>query len=840
MSDLSLPSAATAGSLILPAAPLTRSTSLLSAAESDVALPSNITPDLARVVSLLRSDRQLWRGFTHLEWLHPREARYAPMPQGLHPELVEALGRRGITQLYSHQTRAVETAMSGKNVVVVTPTASGKTLCYALPVLHTLLGNPQARTVCLFPTKALSHDQLGTMQSLARELGKPIGIHSYDGDTPATARRSVRQSGHVVISNPDMLHAAILPHHQLWLQLFENLKYVVLDELHTYRGVFGSNLANVLRRFRRIAAFYGAKPTFICLSATLANPKELAEELIGDPVELVNENGAPSAEKAFFFYNPPVVNKELGIRRSVIKEARAVAKRFIGAGLPTIVFAKTRSRVELLTTYLRRDLEALGMDPNLVRGYRGGYLPQERREIERDLREGRILGVVSTNALEMGIDIGRLRVCIMAGYPGSIASTWQQSGRAGRQDAPSAVVLLASSEPVDQFIIQHPAYFFGASPELGLVNPDNVSILSSHVQCAAFELPFQDDERFGKQTNPKPILEFLERERHVRHTGKRWYWSSDVYPAENVSLRRADPENFLVQDLTKNNLVIAEVDYLSAPVFIHQHAIYIHDGAPYHVDQLDWEKRIAFVRPVKTDYYTDAVSKTTIQVLTTDQQVTWAVPSPKRVSTKEELAKLSGVDALPPAPWPFAGKKLGDVAVQTVVAKFKKVQFETHESLGYGDVHTPPMEMQTEAYWLTLNEDFSDTFKRAGLDPSGALTALAQAMANVIPAIALCDARDIQGVAMMRAPHDSCPALYLYDRFPGGVGLARRLFSRDLVSLSAARDLVETCACENGCPSCVGPILDVGPFGKVGARWLLERLVHVAREATPTILNGVA
>lgn len=778
-------------------------------------VPSETPASLDQVMALLRARRELWHNVTHVEHLPAREARFAPWPERLHPELRDVLLQRGIARLFTHQAAAVESILDGRHTVVVTPTASGKSLCYAVPLLHALLGEPEARALCLFPTKALSHDQLDTLLGHARALGRDIRIFSYDGDTPGSARRAIRQAGHVVVTNPDMLHSAILPNHTLWRRLFENLRYIVIDEVHSYRGVFGSNFANVVRRLRRLAAFYGARPTFIALSATIANPRELCEELVGEPFALVDDNGAPQAEKAFVFYNPPVVNRELGIRRSVVKEAQRVAMRFIGAGMQTIVFARTRARVEILTTYLKREMERLGRDPRVIRGYRGGYLPTERRAIEQGIRSGDVLGVVSTNALEMGIDIGALRVAVLAGYPGSIASTWQQGGRAGRKDAPSLVVLVGSSEPVDQFILNNPAYFFGASPELGIINADNVSILASHVKCAAFELPFGTAESFGG-TDVQPVLEFLEKQRIVLRAGDRFRWTDEAYPAEHVSLRRADPENFIVQNAAERNVVIAEVDYHGAPFLIHENAIYIHDGKTFHVDSLDWEKRIALVRPIETDYYTDAVAKTEVRVLEVEREA--ALGGPR------------GAGSGPGGAWPFEAKRLGEVTVQTVVAKFKKVKFETHESIGYGDVHVPLMEMQTEAYWLTLAADLAEGMKAEGRDANAALGGLAHALANVIPAIAMCDARDISCLAMMKAPHDERPSIYIYDRFPGGVGLARRLFSRDVHTFQAALDLVTHCPCDGGgCPSCVGPPLDVGPAGRSTVRWLLERLIGALR-----------
>src|SRR5438874_7591967 len=429
-------------------------------------------------------------------------ASHAPFPDQTDDRLRRALAARGIEQLYTHQAEAFEHALAGRNVVTITPTASGKTLCYNAPVLDAILKDPSTRALYLFPTKALAQDQLAELHALAElvsgDSGAPIGVFTYDGDTPSDARRAIRGKAHVVLSNPDMLHSGILPHHPRWAKLFENLRYVIIDELHAYRGVFGSHLANVLRRLRRICAHYGSRPVFLCSSATIANPRELAERLTEQPFELVDKSGAPRGEKCFVFVNPPVVNHQLGIRRSYLGESRRIASEFLKRNLQLIVFAQSRLSTEILTTYLKDDFDGIPGAPERIRGYRGGYLPNRRREIERGLREGQVRAVVATNALELGIDIGTLDACVMAGYPGTIASTWQRAGRAGRRTGRSAAVMVASSAPLDQFIVRHPSYFFDASPERALIDPDNLHILVDHIKCAAFELPFTTREEFGR------------------------------------------------------------------------------------------------------------------------------------------------------------------------------------------------------------------------------------------------------------------------------------------------------------------------------------------------------
>jgi DEAD/DEAH box helicase domain-containing protein len=463
-------------------------------------------------------------------------ARLAPLPDDLHPRLKAALLARGIERLYVHQREAYAAAAAGQDLVVVTPTASGKTLCYNLPVLDRMLKDPDARAIYLFPTKALAQDQLAELHGLVESLEADIGTFTYDGDTPQDARKAVRSRAHVVVTNPDMLHKGILPHHTKWVKLFENLRYVVVDELHAHRGVYGSHVANIFRRLRRLCAFYGSSPQFLCSSATIGNPKELAEGLTGRSMTLVDQSGAPRGERYFAIYNPPVVNRQLGIRRSALGCARDVSLSFLRKGLQTIVFAPSRLSTEILVTYLKEALETRPGSEGVVRGYRGGYLPLKRREIERGLRDGSVLGVVSTNALELGIDIGSLDAAVILGYPGSVASTWQQAGRAGRRSGTSVAVLVANSTPLNQFLAKHPDYFFDAPVEQGRINPDNLHILVSHVKCAAFELPFAPDETFGKE-DLEEVLGFLEEERLLHRAGGRWHWTSESYPADAVSLR---------------------------------------------------------------------------------------------------------------------------------------------------------------------------------------------------------------------------------------------------------------------------------------------------------------
>ncbi|RKL61946.1 DUF1998 domain-containing protein [Thermoanaerobacteraceae bacterium SP2] len=738
--------------------------------------------NLEQVLDYIKTSERIMQNVTRWEIIPPKPGEYEDFPAYLDKKLVSVLNKKGIYRLYSHQRQALDEVAAGHNVVVVTPTASGKTLCYNLPVLNELLRDKNARAIYLFPTKALSQDQVSELMGMVDAMGEDIKTFTYDGDTPTSARVAIRKDGHIVVTNPDMLHTGILPHHTKWMKLFSNLKFVVIDEVHTYRGVFGSHTANVLRRLERICRFYGSDPIFICSSATIANPRELAEKLTGKSMVLINKNGAPSGRKNLIFYNPPVVNRQLGIRRSSILESKTLALIFLKNRIQTITFARSRLAVEVLLTYLKEEMKKIPGGAETVRGYRGGYLPKERREIEKGLRDGNILGVVSTNALELGIDIGNLDVSIITGYPGSISSTWQQAGRAGRRAASSASILVASSSPLDQFIINHPDYFFESSPENGLINPDNLYILVSHIKCAAFELPFEDGETFGNQRIDE-ILAFLEGERILRYVGGRWHWMAESFPADEISLRSASPENFVVVDITEGARVIGEVDRASAPMMIHEEAIYIHGGQQYQVEKLDYEEKKAYVRKVDVDYYTDANLAVEIKVL-------------------EEFKQESGGNFQ---------KYMGEVMVTSLATMFKKIKFFTHENVGSGPIHLPPEEMHTTAFWISIPEDITGLSKE---ELESGLLGLCNVMANLAPLYLMCDPRDIRGVVQIRSPFTLKPTIYIYDNYPGGVGFSEKLYDMDEMLLRAARQVIMECSCENGCPSCVGPYEEVGPGSK--------------------------
>jgi DEAD/DEAH box helicase domain-containing protein len=774
------------------------------------------------------------RVITAVHRIPPAVAEYAPFPERVDPRLVRALRSKGIEQLYTHQADAMTHALAGRHCVVITPTASGKTLCYNGPILSEILKDPAARALYLFPTKALAQDQLAELHSLAELLqeqgqqdqdqegqpdsgspyarGPEIGVFTYDGDTPQDARRAIRTKAHIVLSNPDMLHSGILPHHPRWAKLFENLRFVVIDELHAYRGVFGSHLANILRRLHRVCRHYGSNPVFVCTSATIANPVELAERLTERPMQLVERSGAPRAEKFFLFLNPPVVNQQLGIRRSYLAETRRVALEFLKRKLQLIVFAQSRLATEILTTYLKDACDTMPGAPEMVRGYRGGYLPLRRREIERGLRDGSVRAVVSTSALELGIDIGALDVSVMAGYPGTIAATWQRAGRAGRRAGRSAAVLVASSAPLDQFIIRHPAYFFGKSPEHALINPDNLQILLDHVKCAAFELPFRSDETFGTREDVQQVLGVLGEEGFVHQADDLWNWTHESYPADAVSLRSVSSDNFVVVDTTHGTKVIGETDFTSGPSTLHEKAIYIVEGQLFQVEKLDFEGRKAYVRSVDCDYYTDAITYSKVTILETFETESF------------EAGELT--------PSPASGSH-GEVHVVSRVVGFKKIRFYTNENVGSGELDLPEQQMHTTSYWLTIPAPLVTQLPYATDDRRDGINGAAYAMRNVAQLLLMCDRGDI-GLSVdtgsLNTSGDSSvvdPHIFIYDNYPGGIGFSAPLFRMQHDLLAKTLELVSGCPCEIGCPSCVGPVGETGPLAKRVAIDLLQRIIGI-------------
>lgn len=821
-----------------------------------------------------------WRTFA------ARPARQVPFPANLHPALIRALANRGIPALYSHQAAAWEHLQAGRHPVVVTGTASGKTLCYNLPVVNRLLHHPNARTLYLFPTKALAQDQAEAVRGLITALENaapwtfPV-VATYDGDTPAALRPAVRGQARLVITNPDMLHTGILPHHTRWADFFRHLQFVVLDEMHIYRGVFGSHVANVVRRLKRVARFYGAAPQFILTSATIANPTELATNLIEEPVALVDEDGAARGARHFVIYNPPIVNRELGLRRSALAEAVQLARELLRHDVQTILFGRTRRTVEMLLRELQTQTAAApsgdGPDPEQIRGYRSGYLPRQRREIERGLRSGRVRAVVATSALELGIDIGGMGAAVLAGYPGSIAATWQQAGRAGRRDGDALAVLVASAGPLDQFLAHHPAYFFDRPTEQALINANNLLILWQHLRCAAFELPFRLGEDFGsvKGSQVAEFLHLLHQAGDLHPSGDAYFWMADKYPAQDVSLRSASPQKVLLQ--TGNGepwTTIGEVDRESATWMVHPQAIYLHEGQSYLVETLDLNQHVAYLRPVNTDYYTEPRRETTVHLV--------------------ERLNQAGVSG--------ATKAYGEITVTGRVTGFKKINWYTHERIGEGSLDLPPTELQTTGYWLALNEQTVNRLREQGLwrnDPNdygpnwpacrdqarardgyrcqicgaaeqgqahdvhhkipfrafgsyreanrlsnlvtlcrschrraeqavrirSGLAGLAFVLGHMAPLLLMCDANDVAVHTDPRSPlAEGRPAVVIYDLAPGGIGFSERLFNRHNELMAHALEQVTTCPCADGCPSCVGPAGEDGRGGKLETRAILAEL----------------
>jgi len=776
--------------------------------------PWNQASGVRSVVDEWRASGAVRRCFTAERALPPADAEFGPIPERLHPSLHRALKNRGISQLYTHQVAAVNAALRGEHVVVATPTASGKSLCFHLPVLNALIGDEEATSLFIYPTKALSRDQEHNLRELMRQAELRTGAMVYDGDTPADARKAARERCRVVLTNPDMLHAGILPNHARWASLFQGLRYVVLDELHTYRGVFGSHMAHVLARLRRVARFHGSDPIFISATATIGNPREHTARLIGvvpEKVCLIDESGAPRSTREVYVYNPPVVNEELGVRASTLKQSVNLAADLVRAKVPTIVFGPSRNSVEIMLKYLRARVgDVAGSDA--IMAYRGGYLPERRRAIEAGLRNGEILCVVATNALELGIDIGDLDAVVCAGYPGSVAGTWQRFGRAGRRGDTSIAVLVCSSDSLDQYLAREPSYLLDSNAEEARIDPSNVEILIQHLKCAVFEAPFELTARGSRHADPAPArgesyvtldqnatrdaLEYLVSHGLVHETGGRYHWAGEAFPANNVSLRNIGWDNFVIVDVATNQS-IAELDYRATHTMLHEQAIYQHDAEQYQVERLDFENHKAFVRKVAPDYFTTALTYRTVAVI--EEQA------------KNELGR--------------AILGFGDVKVIEKVTGYKKIKFFTHENAGYGDVHLPEMQMHTTSFWLTLPEAVVGALPYPRATVIDGLRGLGAALETVSTLATMCDPRDLGqtlgdgglpgGDGALAAPGRDYhagrtggfdPTIFLFDAIPGGVGLAERLFERAPELLQQARALIESCTCQSGgCPACVGP-----------------------------------
>lgn len=833
---------------------------------------------LSQLLSHWRAEPTIGGNVVAWQEVAARAPQFAPLPGDIHPALKQAVISRGFETLYSHQAAAWDAVQAGEHVVIVTGTASGKTLCYNLPVLNRLLRSPAARALYLFPTKALSQDQKNEldqwMGALPAERGFPVA--TYDGDTSTQARPKVRNQAQIIISNPDMLHTGVLPHHTKWVEFFANLQFVVLDEMHTYRGVFGSHVANVIRRLKRIARFYGANPQFILTSATIANPIELAKWLIEAPVSLVNEDGSPRGAQHFLIYNPPIVNEELGIRESVLQESVRLADDLLAYNVQTILFGRTRRTVELMLSYLRQRAPA---EPQKIRGYRSGYLARHRRQIEAGLRSGEVRAVVATSALELGIDIGAMGAALLTGYPGSIAATWQQAGRAGRATETSLALLVTSANPLDQFLARHPEYFFGRSPEQALVNPNNLLILLAHIRCAAFELPFQAGKRFG-EVSPEEVAEFLgllAQAQEVHQSGEKYFWMAEGYPAQALSLRSASPDTVVLQAPEEQDTwrVIGEVDSASAHWMVHPQAIYLHEGRTYLVETLDLVENVARLRPTEVDYYTQPRQDSTVTLL-------------------EEIANVATFGA---------SKAYGQLAVTNQVVGYHKIRWLTHERLGTGEVDLPPTELQTTGYWLALSDASVEGLRQKGLwrnDPNkygpnwpqqkelarqrdqytcqvcgaqeggrahdmhhktpfrafgtyleanrlenlitlcptchrraetvvrirSGLSGLAFTLGHLAPLFLMCDSRDLGVHADPQADLAAGrPVVVIYDQTPAGIGFSERLFELHEEIMLRANQLIQACQCTDGCPSCVGPGGENGMGGKAETLAILAALL---------------
>ncbi|MBM3145088.1 MAG: DEAD/DEAH box helicase [Chloroflexi bacterium] len=849
---------------------------------------------LAALLSHWRSDPTIGGNIAAWETIPARAATFVPFPNDLHEGLAQALKRSGISALYCHQKDAWDQIRAGRHIVLATHTASGKTLAYNLPVLDFLLRSPEGRAQYLFPTKALAQDQLaGISELLAVDSDQSFSIApaTYDGDTSQSARAAIRRKSRLVISNPDMLHIGILPRHTAWADFFRNLRYVVIDEMHVYRGVFGSHVANVLRRLKRIARFYGSEPQFILTSATIGNPAELAQELIEEPVALIADDASARGAKHFLLYNPPIVDPELGLRASMLAESVRLADDLLSYDLQTIVFGRTRRTVEVMLRYLRTSPSPpLPPSPNAgrgrggrvehgegrgVRAYRSGYLPEHRREIERGLREGEARAVVTTTALELGIDIGGMTATVQAGYPGTIAGTWQQAGRAGRGREASLSVLVAGPSPSDQFLARHPEYFFQRSPEHALINADNLLILLKHLQCAAFELPFRDGEAFGNVA-PAQVTEMLNflHEGGILHKSRdRFYWMGDHYPSADISLRSASAHPIL---LKSNAETIGEVESEAAPWMAHPGAIYLHEGETYLVETLDLENHLAILQPTQVDYFT----------------------RPRR-ETEIRLLDLREVEAIP-----GGSKAHGELAVISRVSGFHMIRWESHEKLGFRELELPPNELLTAGYWLSLYEQVVADLRAEGLWGSdrndygsnwgaqrqaalerdayscqvcgaiegeishhvhhkipfkafdipreanrlenlitvcpachqrvesavrvrSGLSGAAYALGHLAPLFLMCDARDLGVHSDPRsslADSGAGPVIVIYEMIPAGIGFSQRLYECHDELIRHARELIGNCKCSDGCPSCVGPGGEEGSGGKAETLAILSRL----------------
>jgi DEAD/DEAH box helicase domain-containing protein len=721
----------------------------------------------------------------HVQEIPAREAVYRELSAPLPAAIQEALASLGIERLYCHQSDAIEHLRAGRHTAIVTGTASGKTLCYNLPVLERLLSNPRAKACYLFPTKALAQDQVRGLRRLADAVAGasscPTGVASlvrtgtYDGDTPAATRRKLRREANVIMTNPDMLHQGILPYHSRWGSFFSDLEFIVVDEIHSYRGIFGSNVANVLRRLNRICRHYGASPTYVCCSATIANPGELAERLIGAPVAVVDRDGSPRGPKRFVLWNPAATDSGRMERCSSNDDAHRLLVQLLRHKVQTIAFARTRIVAELLYRYTAESLGRINpLLADSVRPYRAGYLPEERRAIERRLFSGELLGVTSTNALELGIDVGGLDASLIVGYPGTIASTWQQAGRAGRGRDGALVVLIAYNEPLDQYLMLRPDYLFGRSPENAVIAPGNPYLLAGHLRCAAFELPLRADDldAFGRQA--APIVGILQDLDQVKRIDDAWYWSNTDYPAAQVALRTQSDDTYTIMDMSDGNRVIGMVDSISAPETVYPGGVYLHEGETYLVRRLDLDARAAYVERQQVDYYTQAVLDSSIRAGDVQAEKEWS------------------------------GSRLccGDATVTWRTTAFKKIKFYSQENIGYSRLDLPAQHLETASCWFLPSQQALALVGGHGLKPVEGLVGIRNVAVNMLPLIAMCDRLDVGG--LVDSSNFGTPTMFLYDRYPGGLGFAEKGYALFQSLMEECLATIGRCPCEQGCPSCVG------------------------------------
>ncbi|MBN1878524.1 DEAD/DEAH box helicase [bacterium] len=789
--------------------------------------PCDDSKDPIRTILTKVKNARFSSGITSLQQLPRKYPEYGPLPSDIHPELLKIIRDRHIDKLYTHQVLAWHAIRRGENLVIVTPTASGKTLCYNLPIIDRLMTQPKSKALYIFPAKALAQDQYHELINMTGGAVKTVQPCIYDGDTSSENRKRIREAARIVLTNPDMIHSGILPHHARWASFFQHLEFIVVDELHQYRGIFGSHLCNVFRRLRRICQFHGSNPRIIMSSATIANPLEFAERLIGEPVHLIAESGAPAGEKVVIFYNPPVIDSADMIRRSYLEETTRFSRLILAEGVQTLIFARSRRNVELLLLELKKLMKDI-IDPGMIRGYRGGYLPRERREIESGLRQGSIRCVVATSALELGVDIGNMGAVVMAGYPGTIASTWQRAGRAGRREDRSLAVVIASAAPLDQYIVRNPEYFFNQPAEHALINPDNLLILLAHIRCAAFELPFMDSERYAGLDVTEEFLEYLESSGEVQHSGGRWFYTGGDYPAEKVSLRSVSSQSvIIVEESDENPEVIGEIDICAAHLLLHPEAVYLHGARQFLVLNLDLENCKARIRALDTGYYTAPIEQIKIQIL----------------DEKPGVPKSSPVH-------------MGDVKVVSRVIGYKKLRFGTQEQLGTGTVNLPEQELITFAAWFTVplnGEDGTDPSVTAS--PAAGLIGALTAIHSVASVLLMSDPRDI-GSCVVACDHDwtvqmdhlgmiqthgqpppsgGTVNLFIFDRYPGGIGLSEQLFRTASTILTEACNSVKSCECRYGCPGCIGPVIAGSDTVKSEAIDVLE---YLSSRITGTLTGG--